>query len=295
MLGKLIKHDFESLSKVLFPTQIAVVGATIIATVGFAFNLRSGYSQAEAFGFMNLIRLITGFLSVMMLLAIIAASVLVAFMIFQRFYKNLMCDEGYLTFTLPVSTSEILWSKLITATLWTIISSVVIIVCVNIFILFGTADSGFLNLEAYRQFGKALQAVNETIGARVIWPILEFALLMLVSTVNKILQVYLAIIIGGVVSQKHKILASIGFYFVISIGVSILASVSQFFLSGQLFGTMMSFDSSTFAGKSVLEGYNLVVGAAQPYYWFYLVFTAALTAGFFVLSNYLLKNKLNLE
>lgn len=295
MLGKLIKHDFKSLSKVLFPTQIAVVGATIIATLGFAFNVRSGYSQAEAFGFMNLIRLLTGFLSAMMLLAIIAASVLVAFMIFQRFYKNLMCDEGYLTFTLPVTTSEILWSKLITATLWTIISSVVIVVCVNIFMLFGTADSGIMNLEVYRQIGKALAAVNETIGARVIWPILEFGLLMLVSTVNKIFQVYLAIIIGGVVSQKHKILASIGFYFVISIAVSMLASIAQFFLSGQLFGTAMTFDSNTFAGKSVLEIYNLILGAAQPYYWFYLVFVAALTAGFFVLSHYLLKNKLNLE
>ena len=295
MLGKLIKHDFKSLSKVLFPTQIAIVGATIIATLGFAFNFRSGYIQAETFGFMNLIRLLTGFLSVMMLIAIIAASILVAFIIFQRFYKNLMCDEGYLTFTLPVTTSEILWSKLITATLWTIISSVVIVVCLNIFMLFGTAESGFLNLEVYREIGKALHAVNETIGARVIWPILEFALLMLVGTVNSIFQVYLALIIGSVVSQKHKILASIGFYFVISFGVSMLSTIAQFFLSGQIAGTMMSFESNSFSGKSVLEAYNMVVGAMQPYYWFYLVFTVALTAGFFVLSHYLLKNKLNLE
>lgn len=295
MLGKLIKHDFRSLSKVLFPTQIAVLGATIIATIGFAFNLRSGYQQAETYGFMSLLKVLTGLLSSLMLLAIIAASVLIAFIIFQRFYKNLMCDEGYLTFTLPVTTSEILWSKLITATLWTIISSAVIFVCVNIFVLFGTADSGILNLEAYREIGKAIHAVNETIGARVIWPMLEIALFVLLATANSILQVYLALIIGGVVSQKHKILASIGFYFVIEIAVSIISTIAQFCLTGSMVTTMTSFESNTFSGKSVLESYNLIVGAVQPYFWFYFGLTAVITAGFFVLSHYFLKNKLNLE
>ena len=211
MLGKLIKHDFTSLSRVLFPTQLAVLAATILATLGFAFNIRAGFSNIEAGGFMNLLRLLTGFLSGVMMLAIIAASVLVAFIIFQRFYKNLMCSEGYLTFTLPVSTSEILWSKLITAMLWTIISSVVIFICVNIFVLFGTGHSGIVNTEVYNQIGKALHDVNNIIGARIAWPIIEFVLLTVVGMAYSILQIYLALIIGGIVSQKHKILASVGF------------------------------------------------------------------------------------
>ena len=82
-----------------------------------------------------------GLLAVVMVLAIIAACFLVFFIICAHFYRNLMTDEGYLTFTLPVKTSEILWSKLITAMLWTIISVVVIGLCVLMFVGLSTAAS----------------------------------------------------------------------------------------------------------------------------------------------------------
>ena len=295
MLGKLIKHDFTSLSRVLIPTQLAVFAATILATLGFAFNIRNGYSDIQASGFMNLLRLLTGFLSGIMLLAIIAASILVAFIIFQRFYKNLMCSEGYLTFTLPVTTSQILWSKLITAMLWTIISSVVIFICVNIFVLFGTGHSGIVNTEVYNQIGAALHDVNNIIGARIAWPIIELVLLTIVSMAYSILQIYLALIIGGIVSQKHKILASVGFYFVIQIAVGILSSIAQFFLTGSMTNTMQSLNGASFETQNALETYNIIVGAIQPCFWFYLTFSLAITAGFFLLSRYFLKNKLNLE
>ena len=295
MLGKLIKHDFKSLSRVLLPTQLAVLGASILATVGFAFNFRADYSDVQASGFINLIRLLTGLLSGIMVFAIIAASVLVAFIIFQRFYKNLMCSEGYLTFTLPVTTSEILWSKLITAMIWTIISSVVIFISINIFVLFGTGESTFVNTQAYAELGRALREVNLTLGARVIWPMLEFILLVLVGTASQILQIYLALIIGGIVSQKHKILASIGFYFVINIAVSILSTILQYFLTGSMVGTFDSFNGVTFSENDALAAYNYVFGALQPYFWCYFAFTLVITAAYFLLSRHLLKNKLNLE
>lgn len=295
MLGKLIKHDFHSLSRVLLPTQLAVLAATILASLGFAFNVRTSAYSIEATGFLSLLKMLTGFLSGIMLLAIIAASILVAFIIFQRFYKNLMCSEGYLTFTLPVSTSEILWSKLITAMLWTIISSVVIFICVNIFVLFGTAESGFINTEAYREIGKALHEVNALLGARIIWPILELVLFSIVATAYSILQIYLALIIGGIVSQKHKILAAIGFYFVINIAVSILSTTAQFFLNGSMAASFNKLDNMHYEASSALEAYNIIFGAIQPYFWFYLVFSLAITAGLFLISHYFLKNKLNLE
>jgi len=295
MLGKLIKHDFNSLSRVLFPTQLAVLGATILATLGFAFNLRDGFSALEASGFVNLLRLITGLLSGIMVLAIIAASVLVAFIIFQRFYKNLMCDEGYLTFTLPVTTTQILWSKLITAMLWTIISSVVIFICINIFILFGTESSGVINTEAYSEMSKMLHEAFGTFGARLIWPILEFVLFMIVGTAYSILQVYLALIIGGIVSQKHKILASIGFYFVIQIAVSIVSTIIQYFMAGSMVNSFGKLENMEIEVNNAVEAYNYIMAAIQPFFWVYFVFILAITAAFFILCRYFLKNKLNLE
>ncbi len=293
MLGKLIKHDFKSLSRVLFPTQLAVLGATILATIGFAINFRIDYTYNN--GLIDLLRLISGFMSGIMVLAIIAAAILVAFIIFQRFYKNLMCSEGYLTFTLPVTTSEILWSKLITAMLWTIISSVVIFISVNIFVLFGTGQHAFVNTDAYREIGRCIHEAFKTIGGRLVWPMLEAVLFAIVATASSILHVYLALIIGGVVSQKHKILASIGFYFVIDIATSILSTILSYFLGTSMAITAASFENIQWDAQNGVSVYNTLFAAAQPFYWSFLVYSVAICAGFFILSRYFLKNKLNLE
>ncbi len=302
MLGKLIKHDFRSLSRILLPTQLAILGASILATAGFVFNFKLQYtgtfgSLSES-GLLALAKAITAFLSGLMLLAIFAASVLILFIIFQRFYKNLMSSEGYLTFTLPVTAAEILWSKLITAGVWMLISSVVIFLSLNIFILFGTSSGTALNLEFYREVGHFIGQAFEIIGGRLAWPLLEFALFAIVGTVFEILHIYLALIIGGAVSQKHKVLAGIGFYFAINIGVSILSTIMQFFLTGSMVDTFESFNGVVIETDSALAArnvYDFFFVALQPYYWAYLVFFLGLSAGCFLLSHYLLKNKLNLE
>lgn len=295
MLGKLIKHDFKSLTRVLFPAQLAILGATVIFTLGIAFNMNNSINMAIQSGGMGLLRILMGLLSGIMALAIIAALLLVTFIIFQRFYKSFMSDEGYLTFTLPVTTSQLLWSKLITAMIWTIISSVVIFICFNIFILFGTESHGVLNIEAYSELSRMIHEAFSTFGGRLIWPIIEFVLLMIVGTAFGILHVYLALIIGGVVAQKHKLLAGIGFYFAINIAVSIISTIAQYIMGESMVNTMEGFDGMVWGPNEAVEAFNFIVSAAQPYYWFYLVFTLAITATFFLLCRYFLKNKLNLE
>ena len=293
MLGKLIKHDFKSLSRVLIPTNLAILAATIIMTIGIAINVKDGFNAAMQNGGLGLFRVITVLISVIMGLAIMAALFLVAFIIFQRFYKSFMSDEGYLTFTLPVTTSELLWSKLITAILWTLISSVVIFISVNILVLFGTESHGFINTEAYRELSKMIHEAFATFGGRLIWPIIEVILYMLVGTACSILHVYLALILGGVVSQKHKVLFAILFFFAISIVLTTLSSISQFYIAPSMVNTMEY--NGVWGPNEAVEAFNYVMSAAQPYYWFYLIFTLAISAAFFLLSRYFLKNKLNLE
>lgn len=292
MLGKLIKHDFNSLSRVLLPTQLAVIGATIIATAGFAFNMRTNMMASMQGASAQFLRFATGFISGMMLIAIMASALLIAFIIFQRFYKNFMCDEGYLTFTLPVTVNQLLWSKLITAMLWTIISGLVIFLCVNIFIIFGTSREHFANFEIYRQFGEAMRAVFGSLGGKLVLPCIEFVIFIVISLVFGLLHIYLSLIIGGVVSQKHKLLAGIGFYFAINIGVGILASLGQFIISGNM---VQNFDLMPSGPIHPAEAFSMVFNASQPFIIYNIILTAVLAVGFFVLSHYLLKNKLNLE
>ena len=49
----------------------------------------------------------------------------------QRFYKNVLGDEGYLTLTLPVNVHEILWSKLIVSFVWFLATGLIAIASVQ--------------------------------------------------------------------------------------------------------------------------------------------------------------------
>ena len=86
MLGKLIKQDFKSLSRILFPTQLAILAASIIGTISFAINIRKGvgaYFQNGTFG------IISG-ISAMILCSMAFTLILTAgfFLLSNYFIKN---------------------------------------------------------------------------------------------------------------------------------------------------------------------------------------------------------------
>lgn len=292
MLGKLFKHDFRSLSRVLVPTHLAILAATIIATLGFAFNIRSGYYSFNSNLALQSLQVISSLLSGLMLAAIFASIFLVAFIIFQHFYKSFMSDEGYLTFTLPVTTSQLLWSKLLTAGLWTIINSVVIAFCILIFVAFGTSSTSFYNAEAFQALGRFIAEMNAALGARLALPIIEFAVLCIIGIAYSLLEVYLSLILGGIMSQKHKILAAIAAYFGINIIVGIISSIAQTVFTA---GFVRDMAYLNFEANTPAEAFDKVFGMLNPYILFLGALSVVLTVVFFIVSHYLLKNKLNLE
>ena len=228
-----------------------------------------------------------------MVLAIIAACFLVFFIICAHFYRNLMTDEGYLTFTLPVKTSEIIWSKLITAMIWTLISAVIIGLCVLMFL--GLSVTGSNDGAAMMDsISDSIHQLFSFFGTKSALLSFEFIMLALAGMAYSILHIYLALVIGGVVSHKHKVLAGIGFYFVISIIVSIITSIAQYYLGSNLIQGLNGV-GAMWRVQNEMEAANQLVSAAQPYYWFNLIFMLAMDAACFLLSKYFLEKKLNLE
>ncbi len=287
MLSKLIKYDFKALSRMLWPTMAAVVGATLIAALCFLFDSKTIENASSG----GLIQVIAALLAVIMMLAIIAAAFLVFFVICAHFYRNLMTDQGYLTFTLPVKTTDILWSKLITAMLWSIISGAII--CLSAFMFVGIAGAGG-GAEAFmRELSGAFKQLFSFLGGKSALLTIELILIGLAGLAFSILHIYLALVIGGVVSQKHKVLAGIGFYFIISIIVGIITSIAQYYFGGSLLTQLSGMNLFTYS-NGVMDAGRLV-SAAQPFYWFNFIFTLAMDAGCFFLCKYFLENKLNLE
>lgn len=109
MLGKLLKQDFRATARIMLPLYAAV------PVLGLFTNLITRLCENQN-GF--LIRAIGALMSFVFSLSLIAAVVTTVVLMILRFYRNLMTDEGYLMFTLPVSTTELIFSKLIVSVVW---------------------------------------------------------------------------------------------------------------------------------------------------------------------------------
>ena len=289
MLGKLIKYDFKALKKTLLPLCFGAVALSVFVTILMKlFYLYQDYSQNlsrvldDIFGTVLTLLLIFGFLG------LVAAAIVSWFLILKRYYQNLFKDDGYLTFTLPVKTSGILLSKLISSTIWSLITSLFAIVSIAIFVVFGTSRQ-FINMDAIDTFSRIWEAYWSTplltLKDYIIIPTI-FTILVLSSVVQNILLLFLAITLGNQVSRKHKILGSVGMYFVVNTVASIIVSTAMILLT---YAGLEQIDNDSIF--SITPGMDI----AYIYLSVVIVISAALSVAYFFVNKYILKNHLNLE
>lgn len=118
MLGKLMKYEFNSMGRIFLPIYVTLL---IIAAVNRVFrigNLEVGFAIS----------------ALILVLLFIGLGCVTIIEIIQRFNKNLLKDEGYLMFTLPVTSTQLIMSKLIISFVWTLLSGF-IAVCVGLIIV----------------------------------------------------------------------------------------------------------------------------------------------------------------
>jgi hypothetical protein len=257
MLGKLIKHDFRALSRTLFPLQIGILAGGLVATLLTVLTIRLNGASATVHGSAMLEGTVTAILvttSVLIGVAIAASAFVTLLLICMHFYKSFLSDEGYLTFTLPVSTSKLLWSKLFTGIFWMLINTVVISVTALIFAVFGTTSTGIVNLEV-------LQTIQ-----------LFFT------------EMLPAIIVGGQIAKKHRILAAIGMYLLINMGVGIISSI---------YSSLVAFGEGVWS--ITLDTAREVSGFFMTVFGWYGLLFVGLSALFFLASRSILKKNLNLQ
>lgn len=289
MLGKLIKHDFRALSRTLFPLQVGILGGGLVATLFLTINLRLSVMPADVIspGFKTILAGLTTMLVVIIGLCIAASALVTLLLVCIQFYRNLMSSQGYLTFTLPVTTGRILWSKLITGMIWVAINAVVVIVTALIFAVFGTASSGLVNpgaLDFLREGLNAFSLLCANAPLSVALIVLESIVFVVVSLAASLLQAYLSIAIGGR-AVKHRLLASVGMYIALSMGMSMISTILM--LSGALWPSFALLTVSATEAMAMRFIHLTFIGGS--------VLNAAFGALFFIFTRLLLKNKLNLQ
>ncbi|WP_080797607.1 ABC-2 transporter permease [Arabiibacter massiliensis] len=218
MLGKLFKHDMAALSRVLVPLHLAALGVAVLAAVcGLAGNgLGEAARQATGVGG-EMLSLFAGFAYVAFgfsLFLLCTLTLATFFVVAHRFYRNLFTDEGYLTFTLPVTANQIVLSKTLSGALWLLIDFLVVGVCITA-VMFGMdAFSSMLSQSYSFGGGPQLPSAGE-------WA--NFANTCL-QAIAWMLAAYAALCVGSA-AARHKVAAAVGAFLLIGMAVGIASAL----------------------------------------------------------------------
>lgn len=263
MLAKLIKYEIKGTARLFVPLYITLLLFALFNRIINPFEL---LESAEGFS----LQVLFGFLSVVAYFILIVGTLVMTLVIMvQRFYKNLLGDEGYLMFTLPVEAWKHIISKLLVAMLWTVLSFATALCSVMILI---KVDNLFGEIQ------KVIDQFIELFGKRTLVVMPLYAIIALASS---ILMVYAAISLGHMFS-RHKLLASFGMYFALYSAYQIVMSVYLLIFGRVIFPSIMTGSAPTPSEIS-----KLLMSLCFP-------------AIFIMLSNYIitnivLKKNLNLE
>ena len=218
------------------------------------------------------LNILVGAIPVLFTTLVVAVIVTTFIMMIMRFYKNLLSSEGYLMFTLPVSVSKLIWSKLIVILVWIILSGIVGMLAFCII---------FLNITDFALAFSQMISVFIEAGKQGLWPaLIEFIILMASIVISFILSIYLSMAVGQL-SDKHKILCSIGAY----IGLNVIMAVFVGVANGPV-GEMIY--RGIFENLSEMESFNIVMIG-------FIVLYVILCVVYFILTKTILTKKLNLE
>jgi len=206
MLGKLLKYELLATARIFVPLYIGLMIVAIIAS--FSFRTDVGVIIAVA--------------TILLVSLYVALIVVTIIILIQRFYTNLLKDEGYLMFTLPVSPSMLISSKLIAASIWCILSMI------------AGAIAAFIVVSAWVVPAEVLYYINYVIQELQFWipagvnftpTIMILIIALIVQLVFSILHVYVSLAIGQLPPfGRYKILAAVGVYIAIMIVLQIVVS-----------------------------------------------------------------------
>ncbi len=277
MLGKLLKYEFKASSRLFLLLYAALMVVTIInLSLDPLQNLTSDNSAIS-----TVVAVISGFFMFSYVILIIAVAVITIVMIITRFYKNLMGDEGYLMFTLPVSADSQILSKLIVSVVWSLLSFLVVLISILIL----TVRIEFF--ETISQTFDQMQAMGFNIGA---W-IAGFVVTLIIYFICVILTFYGAIAIGANLT-KNRLLGSFLGYLILYTITQIIGLISVFIV----------YASGMFSNLEEYAGDSIPMGSAVDFtntmgiqiFLYINILNLVVIALFYLTTRYFIKNKLNL-
>jgi hypothetical protein len=241
------------------------------------FEISIDSEQSMTYGILSAVTVIL----FIIFIGIMVASVISVFALMaRRFYTSFFTDEGYLTFTLPVTTDCHLLTKTASMFIWNIANYAAIILSFGIlFIGIYAAVPEFFVMDDYTKMylEEIFASLGATFGGAITFSVIE----LIISSIASCLLLFFAISVGCMIAKKYRLIACVASYFIISGIVS------------EIIGIITGIVSSQFIYlEATAENSNLLVMAVLLISTFLYV---AQGVGCYFGTRWILKNKINLD
>ena len=271
MLKKLMKHELRATSRMMLPALLFVLAAAVGGNISINRLLEADSAVFNTIG---------GFLIVVYTASVMAACILAFVLMIQRFYQNLLQDEGYLMLTLPVSVHAHILSKLLVSLIWWYA-----VAAAGLFSLFILV----FNLDLFREVWTILSNLHfhdltfEANPLHIVFYLLELWLMLTAGLAYISLLLYASMAAGHSFSRHKGILSVVIAFFVLNFALHAL-----------------QYGAALLVNLAGLDGLlRLFAGFAPPVqnHLGLLGVTGLILipcAAFYALTAYCLKNRLNL-
>ncbi len=269
MVRKLLKHEAIFYGRTMLPMLIVMLGMGIITRLVWFFE-----GENTTFSIVSTSALIV------LIVAMIIGLVMSVIVGVKRFYTNLYTSEGYFSFTLPVTSSAHIFTKLLMAIACFI--ATIIAVAVSSVIAMGTE----VFFEVFKAIGYLAGKYFELTGTHGIFYIIEMVLLVLVMVSTTYLLLYACITVGQL-ARKNRVLAAFGVYF-------------GYYVFSQIVGTILMILISVYY-EYIPIGTFVEFANNHPFavvHWILAISIALTTLCgilYFVITNTIMKKRINLE
>ena len=277
MLKKLLKHEFRATARTYGGLYLALLAVSVL----FGASIR-GWNGTNSDAYSTAV----GLLSLAYTAVLIGTAVVTVMTIVRRFYSNLLGREGYLMHTLPVTETQLVTSKLISSTVWSLCS--ILAACLSFGIL---AVLMMADMDLLEQLPRMWSIIREAFARynMEFWGALAFSgVVGFVRMVSVIACIYAACMVGHQF-KNHPALAGILSFFgmqyvqgwiekLLRVGAGVYEA-ALYTVVGDAGSIQTTLSAQGFMGCAAL---TLGIAAAFGVFWFGL-------------TVWLMRNKLNLE
>jgi len=268
MFSKLLKHEWRSSRGTMLALCLSIPGMAVIS--GLLLRLIAAITKypqmMDEDEFILPMLLVASSLSMaFMIFAMFGCAAAAYIVLLVRFYRSRFTDEGYLTFTLPVKTSHILLAPVLNMVIWSVILSAVLLLSLVIMLLIGLLGTASLSSDP-------IQYSFSGESALLLLPLQLFCGLLYAPMLATG-----SITLGCTIAKKHRVLASFGIFYAVTMVVSMITAILQFVLISAMDGSI--FRADAYLWISGLTGIAIQLGVI---------------VGSWFLSQHLMKHRLNL-